>query len=80
MRAGDTPLIDAARHSRTANIAALLTNSADVNEPKTNGMTALFIACQEGHTQLAGAGAPRDEAAVALDVAADKHGDQGDLQ
>ena len=33
----DTPLIDAARHDRAADVAALLAGGADVNEPKANG-------------------------------------------
>ena len=33
---GDTPLIDAARHGRAADVAALLADGADVNEPKTD--------------------------------------------
>ena len=55
MRAGDTPLIDAARHGRLADVAALLVDGADVNEPKTDGsgLTALFVASQEGHAEVA---------------------------
>ena len=54
MREGDTPLIDAARHGRAADVVALLADGADVNEPKTDGSgaTALFIASQEGHTEV----------------------------
>ena len=54
MREGDTPLIDAARHGRTADVASLLADGADVNEPKTDGSggTALYLACQEGHTEI----------------------------
>ena len=54
MREGDTPLIDAARHGRLVDVAALLAGGADVNEPKTNGdgITPLFIACAEGHTEV----------------------------
>ena len=54
MRAGDTPLIDAARHGRVADVAALLAGGADVDEPKTDGsgVTALYIACQEGHAEV----------------------------
>ena len=46
MRAGDTALIDAARHGRAADVAALLADGADVNEPKTSGdgVTALWVA------------------------------------
>ncbi len=52
MHEGDTPLIDAARHGRVADVAALLAGGADVNEPKTNGEgdTALHVACAYGHT------------------------------
>ena len=55
MLQGDTPLIDAARHGRAAGVAALLADGADVNEPKTDGSgaTALYVACQEGHTEIA---------------------------
>ena len=51
MRAGDTPLIDAARHGRAADVAALLADGADVNEPKTRapGRRRIY-ASQEGHT------------------------------
>ena len=44
MNEGDTPLIDAARHGRAADVEALLADGADVNEPKTDGsgMTALW--------------------------------------
>ena len=54
MQYGDTRLIDAARHGRAADVAALLAGGADVNEPMTDGsgMTALFVACQEGHTKV----------------------------
>jgi ankyrin repeat protein len=54
MREGDTALIDAVRHGRAADVAALLADGADVNEPKTDGSgaTALYIACQEGHTEV----------------------------
>ena len=50
MRAGDTPLIDAARHGRAGDVAALLADGADVNEPTTDGSgdTALIVACIEG--------------------------------
>ena len=51
MREGDTTLIDAARHGRAADVAALLAGGADVNEPKTDGsgVTALHIACYFAH-------------------------------
>ncbi len=54
MRAGDTPLIDAARNGRAADVTALLAGGADVDEPKTDGCgaTALYVACQEGHTEV----------------------------
>ena len=52
MRKGDTRLIDAARHGRAADVAALLADGADVNEPKEYGMTALFIACENGHVYV----------------------------
>ena len=53
MREGDTPLIHAARHDRAADVVALLADGADVDELKTDdsGCTALFIACQEGHSE-----------------------------
>ena len=40
MREHDTPLIDAARHGRAADVVALLADGADVNEPKTDGRRA----------------------------------------
>ena len=48
MRDGDTPLIDAVRRGRAAELAALLAGGADVNEPKTDGTgcTALYVACE----------------------------------
>jgi len=57
MREGDTPLIDATRHGRLADVQALLSGGADVNEPKTNdsGATALCIAAQEGHMEVVAA-------------------------
>ena len=50
MREGDTPLIDAARHGRAADVVALLAGGADVNERKSTGLcsTPLIIACQMG--------------------------------
>ena len=54
MREGDTPLIDAARHGRADDVAALLADGADVNEPKTDetGASALYVTCQEGHAGI----------------------------
>ena len=58
MLAGDTPLIDAARRGRAANVATLLADGAvfgdDVNESMTNGSgtTALHIACYLGHAEI----------------------------
>ena len=55
MRAGDTPLIDAARHGRVADVWALLEGRllrrANV-KTDGSGATALYIACQEGHTEV----------------------------
>ena len=46
----DTPLVDAAAYGRAADVVALLADGADVNERNsTFGMTALWIACQNGH-------------------------------
>ena len=42
---GDTPLIDAARHGRAADVAALLANGAAVNAWTMDGATALHVAC-----------------------------------
>ena len=52
MQAGDsgTPLTYAARHGRAADVAALLAAGADVNEPRADGATPLYVACQKGHT------------------------------
>jgi len=57
MLEGDTPLIDATRHGRLADVASLLSGGADVNEPKTDdsGATALCIAAQEGHMEVVSA-------------------------
>ena len=54
MLAGDTPLIDASRFGRAADVAALLAGGADVNEPMTDGTgkTALRIASYKGHTKV----------------------------
>ena len=55
MLAGDPPrppLIDAAWRGRAADVAALLAGGADVNEPNLNGVTPLYIACQEGHAEV----------------------------
>ena len=52
MREGDTPLIDAARHGRAADVAALLAGGADVNEPTSDGDTPLAVACEEGHIEV----------------------------
>ncbi len=68
MREGDTPLIDAARHGRADDVAALLSDGADVNETMANGSgrTALWPACMNGHaaivTILVDAGADVDQA------------------
>ena len=50
----DTPLTDAARHGRAADMAALLAGGADVNEQNSDGVssTPLIIACQEGQTEI----------------------------
>jgi ankyrin repeat protein len=54
MREGDTRLVDAARHGRAADVAALLAGGADVNEQNSDGVssTPLIIACQEGQTEI----------------------------
>ena len=51
---GDTPLTDAARHGRAADVAVLLADGADVNESMTNGAgaTALHLACHQGHDEV----------------------------
>jgi len=46
------PLFEAARRGRAADVAALLTNGADVNELASRERTALYIACQEGHAGI----------------------------
>ena len=51
MREGDTPLIDAARHGRAADVVALLADGADVNERNQKGANSLYVACHEGHTR-----------------------------
>ena len=47
MQTGDTPLIDAVRHGRADEVAALLAGGADANEPMADGSgrTPLSIAC-----------------------------------
>ena len=52
MQAGDTRLIDAAHHGRAAEVAALLADGADVNESRTDGITALHFACSRGHAEI----------------------------
>ena len=49
--AGQTALMDAARCGRAADVVALLTDGADVNELATDGSgwTALLVACGNGH-------------------------------
>ena len=48
MLAGDTPLTDAARHGRAADVAALLADGAAVNAWTMDGATALHVACENG--------------------------------
>ena len=54
MLAGDTPLIDAARHGRVGDVVTLLADGADVNKPASDGSgwTALLLACARGHTNV----------------------------
>ena len=65
-RAGsDTPLINACRFARIADVTALLQSGANVNEPETDhgyasvlfgqAVTPLFIASQEGHPDVVSA-------------------------
>ena len=49
---GDTPLIDAARNGREADVEALLEAGADVNEPDEDGYTPLYFVCYTGHTEI----------------------------
>ena len=49
---GDSPLIDAARRGREADVAALLEAGADVNEPDEEGYTLLHVACYHGCTEI----------------------------
>lgn len=53
--ADDTPLIDAVRHGRAADVTALLADGADVDAPKTDGtgITALHVACHLGDVDAA---------------------------
>ena len=48
----DTPLIDAVRHGRAADVLALLADGADVNEPRDDGCTALIIASLLGRAEV----------------------------
>ena len=45
-------LIEATRHGRAADVAALLADGADVNEAKANGIASLYIACEKGHAEI----------------------------
>ena len=45
MQAGDTPLIDAARDGRVADVTALLADGADVNERTFAKGAAIIVAC-----------------------------------
>ena len=49
-----TPLINAARRGRAADVAKLLADGADANEPSTDGSgyTALYFASQQGHARI----------------------------
>jgi len=51
---GDTALIHAVRHGRTADVRALLIGGALVDEPKTNGSgaTPLYVASLKGHFEI----------------------------
>jgi ankyrin repeat protein len=93
---GRTPLYVACEKGLTEIVAKLIAANADVNKADNTGVTPLLIACQKGHTKVVttliaanasvshvsnrGAGAPRHEAAVAFDVATDKHGHEADPQ
>ena len=50
----DTPLIDASRHARLADVLVLLSCGADVNESKTDGegVTGLLVASRTGHVEI----------------------------
>ena len=52
--AGDLPLVHAALDGRTADVAALLADGADVNEVMgaDTGGTALLVACAAGHAEV----------------------------
>ena len=52
MREGDTRLVHAARHGREANVAALVAEGFDVNQPERFGGTPLLIAIEARHTEL----------------------------
>ena len=47
MRQHDTPLIAAAFLGRLADVAALLADGADGNEPNSDGWMPLHVACEE---------------------------------
>ena len=44
MNEGDTPLIDAARHGREADVRELLRDGADVNQADDEGCSPLYVA------------------------------------
>ena len=48
----DTPLIGAACHGQTSEVASLLAAGAAVDEANRKGTTPLLIACQNGHTEI----------------------------
>ena len=71
MRDDDTPLTDAARHGRRAEVMRLLAAGTSVDDSKRDGSgtTALFIASQEGHLSIVTA---LIEAGAAVNQATDR--------
>ena len=80
MRAGDTPLIDAARHGRADDVAALLADGADVNQADDEGFTPLMIACRSrATTSRRRAPAPTEQSAEGKEWSARKRWGEPEL-
>ncbi|XP_060723554.1 KN motif and ankyrin repeat domain-containing protein 4 [Tachysurus vachellii] len=70
-QSGQTALMLAVSHARTAMVQVLLNCNADVNTQDQDGSTALMCACEHGHTEIAKLLLDRTECDTSLK---DKHG------
>ncbi|KAG7326266.1 hypothetical protein KOW79_009667 [Hemibagrus wyckioides] len=70
-QSGQTALMLAVSHARTAMVQVLLNCNADVNIQDQDGSTALICACENGHTEIAKLLLDRPECDTSLK---DKHG------